>query len=93
MWRAIRAVDAVHGTYAIPKTKYANCGRRRKLTPQQEADVIAFLKKWHNKRFCTCNYIRAALKLKITKRTVSNVLNRQGYFWRMLPKVRGLSAP
>ena len=28
----------------------------------------------------------------MTKRTVSNVLNRNGYFWKALPKVRGLSA-
>ena len=91
VWRAVQAVDAVHGTHDVPKTKYANCGRHRKLTPQQEADVIAFVKRWRNKRFCTCNYIRAALKLKVTKRTVSNVLNRHGYFWRLLPKVRGLS--
>ena len=88
---AIQGVKAVHGTHAIPQTKYANCGRRRKLTPEQEAAVVEFVKKWRNKRFCTCNYIRATLKLKVTKRTVSNVLNRQGYFWRSLPKVRGMS--
>ena len=93
VWRAIQGVKAVQGSHAIPQTKYANCGRKKKLTPEQEKAVVDFVKAWRNKRFCTCNYIRATMKLKVSKRTVSNTLNRHGYFWRPLPKVRGLSAP
>ena len=48
VWRAIRSVDAIHGTGAIPCTKYSNCGRPRKLARQQELDVVAFVKKWRN---------------------------------------------
>ena len=61
-------------------------------TPAQEKAVVDFVKKWRHKRFCTCNYIRSTMKLKVTNRTISNTLNRHGYFWRPLPKVRGLSA-
>ena len=61
-------------------------------TPAQEKAVVDFVKKRRNKRFCTCNYIRSTMKLKVTNRTISNTLNRHGYFWRPLPKVRGLSA-
>ena len=85
VWRAIRSVDAIHGTGAILSTKYANCGRPRKLARQQELDVVAFVKKWRNKRFCTCSCIRSALKFKVTKRTVANTLSRRGYFWRAVP--------
>ena len=91
VWRAIRSVDAIHGTGAIPCTKYANCGRPRKLACRQELDVVAFVKKWRNTRFCTCSCIWSALKFKVTKRTVSNTFSRREYFWRALPKFRGLS--
>ena len=64
VWRAIQFAKAVHGTHAIHKTKYANCGRKRKLTPGQERAVVDFVETWRNKRFCTCGYIRTALKLK-----------------------------
>ena len=40
VWRAIRSVDAIQGTGAIPSTKYANCGRPRKLARQQEVDAV-----------------------------------------------------
>ena len=53
-------------------------------TPAQEKAVVDFVKKWRNKRFCTCNYIRSTMKLKVTNRTTSNTLNRHGYFWRPL---------
>ena len=34
--------DAVHGNHDMPKTKYAKCGRKRKLTPEQgEAVEVA----------------------------------------------------
>ena len=91
VWRAIQMVQSVRGSHAVPQTKYSNCGRHRALTPEQEQAVVNFVKKWRNKRFCTCNYIRSSLRLNVTRRTVSNVLNRHGFFWRALPKVRGLS--
>ena len=36
VWRAIQGVKAVHGSHAIPQTKYANCGRKKKLSLEQE---------------------------------------------------------
>ena len=93
VWNAIEMVKSNQQSLPQTPTKYANCGRKRKLTPLQEKEVTNFVKKWRNKRFCTRSYIRTALKLKVSARTVSNVLNRNGYFWRPLPKVRGLSAP
>ena len=47
VWRAIQSVRAVHGSGTIPQTKYANCGRPKKLTHQQEL-AVAFVKKWRN---------------------------------------------
>ena len=75
VWRAIQGVKAVHGSHAIQQTKYANCSRKKKLTLEQEKAVVDFLKAWRNKRFCTCDYIRSTMKLKVSKRTVSNTLN------------------
>jgi transposase len=92
VWNAIHRTNAVRNPLDIPQSKYANCGRKRKLAHQQEKAVVSFVKKWRNRRFCTCSYIRSAMKLKVTTRTVSRVLNRHGYFWRSLPKVRGLSS-
>ena len=53
--------------------------------------VVEFVRKWRRKRFCTCRYIRTALKLRVTRRTVANVLNRHGFFWRPLPRLRGFT--
>ena len=91
VWRAIHMVKATKSSEPVAQTKYTNCGRKRTLTPAEEKKVTGFVKQWRNKRFCTCRYIRAALKLKVTTRTVARVLNRNGYFWRPLPKVRGLN--
>ena len=76
---------------SIPSSNYQNCGRKRKLTRDQEKAVVAFVKRWRSKRFCTCNYIRAQLKLKVHRKTIGNTLNRYGYYWNAVPKVRGLS--
>jgi transposase len=93
VWNAIQTVKASQNSHSIGQTKYGNCGRKRTLTQAEEKAVTDFVHKWRNKRFCTCSYIRSSLKLKVTIRTVSRVLNRNGYFWKPLPKVRGLSAP
>ena len=92
VWHAVRMVKAGQQKQSLPESKYGNCGRKRTLTLQEEKAITNFVHKWRNKRFCTCSYIRSALKLKVTIRTVSRVLNRNGYFWKPLPKVRGLSA-
>eukprot|EP00973_Karenia_brevis_P074323 10326167-Karenia_brevis.AAC.1 len=71
--------------------RYHNCGRKPALTEAQEKAVVVFVKQWRHKRFCTCAYIKNFLKLKVTKRTVANVLARHGFRWRPVPKVRNLS--
>ena len=62
----------------IASTKYANSGRRYGvdggkylLTEKQTAQVVAFVKKWRHKRFCTCPYIKRELKLEATPRTIA----------------------
>ena len=55
------------------------------------SQVVEFVKTWRNKRFCTCRYIRTVLKLSVTPRTIARTLNRAGYYWRHIPKVRGFS--
>ena len=56
-----RAIEnAVNGASArrhgIPKSKYANCGRTSVLSPEQQQSVVAFVKRWRSKRFCTSRY-------------------------------------
>lgn len=84
---AVGRVDHA-GPAGIATTKYKNCGRRygedgRKylLTEKQERDVVAFVKKWRNKRFCTCKYIKRELKLEATPRTIARALNRNKFHW------------
>ena len=71
----------------MPKTNYGNCGRKKSLPASTERKILEFAKMWRHKRFCTCAYIRAELRLSVTARTISRVLNRNGYFWRPVPKV------
>ena len=91
VWRAVRQVEDVRGTGQLPQTKYKNCGRSQSLTAVEQKAIVAFMKKWRMKRFCTCKYIAQALKLKVDRKTIANVLVRHGYHWRQLPKIRGLS--
>ena len=91
VWTAVRQVKALEGN-AVPQTNYENCGRKRMLTAEDEAAIVEFVKKWRGKRFCTCKYIAQALKLKTGRNIISRALNRHGYFWRPVPKIRGLSA-
>ena len=49
------------------------------------------MKEWRHKRFCTCLYIAQALKLKVDRKTIANVLVRHGFRWQLLPRIRGLS--
>ena len=91
VWNAIQMVDRSRDTGGVPRTKYGNSGRPSLLSPEQERAVMSFVKEHRNKRFCCCRYIRTVLKLKCTKRTIARVLNRNGYHWRTVPKVRGFS--
>lgn len=76
---------------SVVLTNYNKCGRKATLTETQERDVVKFVKRWRHKRFCTCRYIRSELKLKVSNRTVARVLNKRGFHWRPVPKVKGLS--
>ena len=80
------------GKRGLPQTAYGNCGRKKALTDVEERAIVAFVKQWRAKRFCTCQYIAQELRLPVTARTVGNVLNRHGYFWRRVPKVTPLAA-
>ena len=94
---AVARVDAQRCTAAFKKSgvadgRYANCGRAPLLSTEQKQSVVAFVKRWRNKRFCTANYIIRELKLACKKKTVHRVLNEAGYHWRAVPK-RGKLSP
>ncbi len=52
---------------------------------------MEFVKKWRHKRFCTCRYIRKELGLAASCRTICRVLNDNGYSWKRVPRVQGLT--
>ena len=89
VWAAVQRMESAQD--GLPQGNYKNCGRKQLLSPAQQDAVVEFVKKRRTKRFCTCKYIAKALKLKASPKTIGNVLNCHGYFWRALPKVRGLS--
>ena len=70
----------------VPQTKYSNCGRKRALTPKQEQLILAFVRKWRHKVFCTCRYMRLELKLDVQVSTIRRTLNKHGLFWRPVAK-------
>ena len=89
---AVERVSAA-GPKGIAVTRYANSGRRYgadggkyMLTEKQAAQVVEFVKKWRNKRFCTCPYIKRELKLEATPRTIARALNRAKFHWRQVAK-------
>lgn len=88
---AVARVEAQRGAL-LPRTGYYRCGRKRILTEQEERAIVAFVKAWRHKRFCTCAYIKRELGLKVGKKTVARCLNRKGFFWRPVPKKSSLSA-
>ena len=88
---AVARVDAQRCTAALKKSgvadaRYANCGRAPLLSTEQKQSVVAFVKRWRSKRFCTANYIIRELKLACKKKTVHGVLSEAGYHWRAAPK-------
>lgn len=91
VWAAVQRMESSNKD-GVPANNYKNCGRKQMLSPSQQESIVEFVKKWRTKRFCTCKYVVQALKLKASPRTIGNVLNRHGYFWRPLPKIRGLSS-
>ena len=88
---AVARIEAMEDGALVPQTNYGNCGRKKSLPASTERKILEFVKKWRHKRFCTCAYIRAELGLSVTARTISRVLNRNGYFWRPVPKVNKLT--
>ena len=64
----------------VAEGRYANCGRKSEISEEQGKEIVAFVKMWRHKRFCTCNYIRRELKLKVSTRTVARLLNSYGLF-------------
>ena len=69
-----------------PKLKYENCGHAPALNPEQQRNVVAFVKKWRVKRFGTSRPIIRELKLNCSVRTVHRTLNAAGFFWSAVPK-------
>ena len=65
---AVARVDNA-GARGIAATNYKNCGRRYgedggkyMFTPNQEDEVVQFVKMWRNKKFCTSRTIKRQLK-------------------------------
>ena len=88
---AIRRVADMSAEDYLPKSRYANCGRRKELQASDVKKVVGFVKKLRCKRFCTCRYIRRELKLHVSCRTINRVLNDNGFYWRKVPRIQGLS--
>ena len=82
---AVQRVTAA-GKKGVAKTNYKNCGRKAALTPEETKQVVGFVKEWRKKTFCTCRYIRGELKLKVSVATIARTLNKNGYYWRAVPK-------
>ena len=90
MRNAISRVSA-QATDDLPgRTLYANCGRKAIMTEEQTKAAVAFVQKWRHKRFCTCRYIIQELRLPVTKRTLARVLNKQGFYWKKVPRTMRL---
>ena len=82
---AVQRVQA-SGRKGVAVTNYKNCGRKRKLTPEDEKKVVAYVQKWRKKLFCTCNHIKKELKLDVGRLTIVRTLKRAGYHWRQVPR-------
>ena len=70
----------------VVKAMYANCGRTPLLSPAQKQAVVAFVKRWCSKCFCTANCIIQELKLICKNKTIHRALNEAGYHWRPVPE-------
>ena len=93
---AVRRIDDQRNTAAfrrtgVASTAYRNCGRKQLLTPQQKSAIVAFVKQWRHKRFCTSAYIAQELQLSCGRKTIIRALNAAGYHWRPVSKRGKLS--
>ena len=91
LWAAIQKVDATGQRDFVAASNYKNCGRSRLLSDVDVDRVVAFVKQWRHKRFCTCEYIKRELQLTASTRTINRALNEAGFFWKRVPKVQGLT--
>jgi hypothetical protein len=76
----------------LSESKYANCGRKPILSPEEECRIVVFVRRWRRKVFCTCRYIRQELKLSVQISTIRRTLNKHGFYWRPVAKKSPLSA-
>ena len=93
---AVRRIDDQHNSAAfrstgVAMTAYGNCGRKQLLTPQQKSAIVAFVKQWRHKRFCTSAYIAQELQLSCGRKTIIRALNAAGYHWHPVSKRGKLS--
>ena len=93
---AVARVEAQRHTHDFQKTgvakyRYSRCGRAPLLSQAQKQAVVAFVKRWRHKRFCTANYIIRELKLTCKKKTIHRTLNEAGFHWRPVAKKGKLS--
>ena len=91
LWTAIQRVDASGQDQFAQKSNYQNCGRSKVLSEGDVKNIVAFVKKWRHRRFCTCQHIKRELRLTAAPRTINRALNEAGYFWKRVPKVQGLT--
>ena len=83
---AVRRIDDQHDTAGfrrtgIARTAYRNCGRKQLLTSQQKAAIVAFVKQWRHKRFCTSAYIAQELQLSCGRKTVTRAHRKFSDGW------------
>lgn len=88
---AVKRISAQRHTAAfrrtgVATTAYRNCGRKHVLTVRQRSAIVAFVKQWRHKRFCTASYIVQELRLSCNKKAVIRALNAAGYTWRAVSK-------
>ena len=74
------------GRKGVAMTNYKNCGRKRKLSLQEEKNVVEYVRKWRRKLFCTCQHIKKELKLDVGRLTILRILGRHDYHWRHVPR-------
>ena len=91
LWAGIKRVRDMSDSDLLPASKYSNCGRKAALSDEDGQRVLAFVREWRHKRFCTCRYIKHELKLKAARRTINRFLNDNGFYWKRVPKFQKLS--
>ena len=77
---AVRRIQTQRHTAAFRRTgtattAYSNCGRTPVLSQEQKSTIVAFVKQWRSKHFCTAAYIVQELQLSCCKKTVIRTLD------------------